>query len=121
MCSENFLYIWYTFRYFQIFIYIQRYKYWYIFRYIRYIHNGIYSDTFRYFQIFRNIYNLRNIHMRIKYSRHTKCAAGILILVIIDIRDMVALFLQYYTYCIHTAFQMLSKYFWKLGNGITCS
>lgn len=27
--------------------------------------------------------------IRIKYSRHTKCAAGMLILVIIDTRDMV--------------------------------
>ena len=75
-----------------------------------------------------NIYNLREIHIQ-RYSTfdahkvfppHTKCAAGMLVLVIIDMRDMAALFSQHYAYCIHTAFQMLSKYFLKLGNGITC-
>lgn len=99
----------------------------YIHIYIQ-IHSDIYSDIYSY--TFRNtyifIYIQKYIHVQ-KHSDahktfppHTKCAAGMLILVIIDMRDMVALFLQYYAYCIHTAFQRLSKYFGKLGNRITC-
>ena len=109
------IYIWH------IFIYSS----WYMFRYtfiFRYIQIHIFRYTFMFWYIWRSWYIFRYIQpsMRIKYSRHTKCAAGMLILVIIDMWDMAALFLQHYAYCIYTAFQMLSKYFWKLGNGITC-
>lgn len=104
-----------------------------IFRNISDTHSAIYIQLYICTEIFREFMRIQkyicaHIHqkysdiyslMHIKHSRHTKCAAGMLILVIIDMRDMVALFSQYRAYCTYTAFQMLSKYFRKLGNRIT--
>lgn len=64
---------------------IQKYVYSGMFGYVQRAYIHIYIYIYIYSEVSRDI----QPSIRIKYSRHTKCAAGMLILVIIDTRDMV--------------------------------